>query len=459
MHACFSKTCTGLPRISRIKLPSRNWLIFLSIVGSWTTLLVYDRYHKRRIQRKWSNFVAHLSEEEIAARQLQRRITILLAAPPGDSLRVSREHFHEYVKPILVAGALDWEVIEGRREGEVRAGLAEKIRKLRERNGEARRHEEDDGVSPEEAVRVVRHGMKINDWPGVNGDLVIGRHTWKEYIRGLHEGWLGPIDAPTQAEPKEAEAAHDDPDFPDAQKSKGEDEQKEKPAEKPSGKPPPTPPYISPIDYPSASPSPNLPSSFPPSTAVPLPHILGIRNTPIRMYRFLNRRRLADEAGASIAALVLASRSRPFAYDKTAISSTSLSDDSFSSDDTSPSNPSNVDSSFYTARPAVTPSTTWEQDILLKEAEPDWHKSARKPNPEGDTRERVWKEAMVIDPRIGTRMQAFELPEGAREKADEMEKKARREAQPIWKQVQQWAGFGRSEKRGWDMGLEGNEDS
>jgi hypothetical protein len=35
----------------------------------------------------------------------------------------------------------------------------------------------------------------LTDEPGPKGDLVIGRHTWKEYIRGLHEGWLGPLDA------------------------------------------------------------------------------------------------------------------------------------------------------------------------------------------------------------------------------------------------------------------------
>lgn len=58
------------------------------------------------------------------------------SAPPGDGLRAAREHFHEYVKPILVAGAVDWEVIEGRKEGDVRAGLAAKIRRLRRRNGE-----------------------------------------------------------------------------------------------------------------------------------------------------------------------------------------------------------------------------------------------------------------------------------------------------------------------------------
>ncbi|MDI1490737.1 MAG: mitochondrial import inner membrane translocase subunit tim54 [Ramalina farinacea] len=193
----------GLPRLSRLKLPSRNWLIFIGVVGSWTSALLYDRYHKKRAQRKWCELVSHIREETIPSNMMPRRITILLAAPPGDGLRVAREHFHEYVKPILVAGAMDWEVIEGRKEGEVRAGLAEKIRMMRRREGEVAVIEEgddDEKFEREESVRALRGAMGIREWEGVRGDLVLGRHTWKEYVTGLHEGWLGPIDAPKPVE-------------------------------------------------------------------------------------------------------------------------------------------------------------------------------------------------------------------------------------------------------------------
>ena len=434
-----------MPRISRLKLPSRNWLIFLGIVGSWTTALVYDRYHKKHAQRKWSNYVAHLAQEEIAAKQLQRRICILLAAPPGDSLRVSREHFHEYIKPILVAGALDWEVIEGRNEGEVRAGLAEKIRKLRERQGEERKHKEDDeGVSPEDAVRMVRHGMQIRDWAGVNGDLVIGRHTWKEYIRGLHEGWLGPMDVPVQPEASLPDPALEPSPLPEA----GVDPEKkdeEKPAEKPpeEKKPSPTPPYILPSDYSTATPSASLPSELPPSTAVPLPHLLGFLNTPIRMYRFLNQRAIAEHTGASIAALVLASKSRPYTHSPDP--ALDIPATTTSSSESSPADPSQP--------------FPWEQSLLLSEAEPEWHKSARAANPPGDTRERVWQEDMVIDPRIGDRMRTFELPDGAREQAQQLYETARRAEPSLWEQLRRWAGYASPERKGWEMGFEGDENS
>ena len=125
----------GLPNF-RFKLPSRNWLIFLTITGSWTGALLYDRRAKRKAQNKWCTLVSHIAKEPLPTNTLPRRVTIYLAAPPGDGLRSAREHFVEYVKPVLVAAALDWDVVEGRREGDIRAGLAERIRRFRRTKGD-----------------------------------------------------------------------------------------------------------------------------------------------------------------------------------------------------------------------------------------------------------------------------------------------------------------------------------
>src|SRR4051794_37121686 len=164
----------------RFKLPSRNWMIFLTITGSFTGALIYDRRQKRRAQQKWSELVAHLANDPLPIDQMRRKMTVYLAAPPGDGLRVARDHFKEYVKPILVAAALDYTVIEGRREGDVRASMAENIRKLRRKAGEPSSAAEETGV--EAIVAETRERIGISDEPGPKGDLVIGRHTWKEYI-------------------------------------------------------------------------------------------------------------------------------------------------------------------------------------------------------------------------------------------------------------------------------------
>ena len=431
------------------------------MTGSFTATLLYDRYHKKRAQQKWCNLVSHLADEPLPTTTLPRRITIFLAAPPGDSIRAAREHFHDYVKPILVAGALDWEVVEGRREGEVRAGLAEKIRKLRKRHGEGPQvepsEEDSKDESSEQLLYELRQKTGIEQWNGVQGDLILGRHTWKEYVRGLHEGWLGPLSL------KETEALdlRDDskiPERPSPDQSSADptgespspnsSESPETPAPKPSPakppKPPPTSPYITPADYSSCSISSILDDPMNPSLPLPLPHLLGFLNTPRRLYRFLTRRQLADSTGRSVAALVLATQSR--SYNQSANYASAIDPDE--------SSPSAGTSSEVKSIALV--KETWEQEATLREEERDWHKSAWKANdPESETQERVWQEPMVIDNRIGQRMRKFELPSDEDENAIRIDAQKRQEAASIIQKLREWTGWSEREKKGWEMGLEG----
>lgn len=340
-------------------------------------------------------------------------MTVYLAAPPGDGLRSAREHFHLYVKPVLVAAAMDWDVIEGRKEGDVRHKTAERIRKKRKRAGEGEPPTEEEA----EAITVnsLRESKGIRDYDGVAGDIVIGRNTWKEYVRGLHEGWLGPADPPKPAEsdqPQEAESSASKPghsSFGDLavkaavgstkpqQKSesefvpdepakdepgstaddaspqeKPEDEKKKEEEEKPKPRQPP--PYIQPSEYQSATASPNLPDILGPSVGVRYPHILGFRNTPTRIYRFLTRRNLADSIGKEVAAAVLASH-RPYMTDTSGDDQTAASGS--------------------------------EMAKVLQHEESDWWKTTF--NPRKEHEESVWIEDMTLDERIAGRMRTFQL--------------------------------------------------
>jgi import inner membrane translocase subunit TIM54 len=345
-------------------------------------------------------------------------MTIYLAAPPGDGLRTAREHFHTYVKPVLVAAAMDWDVVEGRKEGDVRYKTAERIRKKRKRNGEGEplTEEELENLSLVDSMRE-RTGTK--DFDGIAGDLVIGRHTWKEYIRGLHEGWLGPVDLPKQpgaeqgpdvvetttpggqpslgdvavqgvtnsasASPSGSttidgptksefvDEASPDAD-PSSEASKAEEEKKDE-AEEEKPKPRQPPPYLTPADYSSATASRSIPELLGPSIGVRFPHILGFRNTPIRTYRFLNRRHLADSIGRDVAAAVLAAH-RPY-----------------STDSSDPAEDGGSDSSELTR--------------MLKHEEKNWWKTTFQPRKEHE--ESVWIEDIVLDERITNRMRAFQL--------------------------------------------------
>ncbi|CAG8199851.1 unnamed protein product [Penicillium salamii] len=459
----------GLPNM-RFKLPSRNWMIFLTITGSFAGAIIYDRREKRRVQQKWSELVAHISKESLETTQMRRKLTVYLASPPGDGLRVARDHFKEYVKPILVAAALDYTVIEGRREGDVRAGTAENIRKLRRKAGEQCSTLEEPSV--EAVVTATREQMGITDEPGPKGDLVIGRHTWKEYMRGLHEGWLGPLDAPPPPPEEPVVDALDAPiadealiagqapitdqtsestspeistieslessldsdkkdETPDPkaeEAKKAEEEAEKKKAEKAAG---PTPAYISTVDYASASLPPSLPQSFDSSVPVEFPHILGFLNTPIRMYRFLTQRHLAENVGREVAAVVLAANAR------------SYRDDTFNSE-AEPT--SSADGSFSDLS-----SHTHEQQTVLEIAEKEWHKSVRKR--EEDGKEREWLDDVVLDQRIASRMQRALLSpedEARSQRIGELQEYILGEERPahvpFWKRMWINYGYGESEE-------------
>ncbi|KAL9027882.1 MAG: hypothetical protein Q9196_003664 [Gyalolechia fulgens] len=455
----------GLPNF-RFKLPSRNWLIFLSITGSFTTAILYDRYHKRKAQQRWCNIVSHLAREPMASTQLPRKITIFLSAPPGDGLRAARDHFHEYVKPVLVAGALDWDVIEGRREGDVRAGLAERIRKRRRKDGEKPANIVEGAEEEKDLLQQLRDAAGIRDSGDVQGDLVLGRHTWKEYIRGSHEGWLGPLESPPDP-PREPLPATDDalppheqaavnsasptPYFQEAEsqppKSAEEPQKPETPKEKEKSKEPTQQrPYIFPAAYPVASPAPSVPESLPPSAILPFPHLLGFLNTPVRIYRFLNRRHLADETGRQVAALVLANCIGNWNVEAELARIADLNASPTNTDTNQP-DPNDVD--------MVPVRRRWEQESVLEDEERDWHKSAWQPH--GDEGERVWKDVMVVDPRIGERMRRFQLAADVEEKArkDDGVDPARK---GMWENLREMVGWQKDTSvKGWEHGFVGEE--
>lgn len=378
----------GLPALPR-KLPSRNWMIFWAVTGAFTTAIVYDKREKNRATAKWRRAVEPLSRELIGSpNALPRKLTVYLEAPPGDGLRAAQDHFIEYVKPVLSASGLDWEFVQGRQQGDVRAAVAEKVRRSRmadERPGEEV-PKTDDSI-----VEDLRQRMGLKEYEGVKGDVVIGRHAWKEYMRGVHEGWLGPLDAPPLPEPEstpepepvvETKPESDVPSTDDNGSTKPEEEKKEeeKKETKPS-RPPQPRPHNTTEDYESASIPVHIPAEFSPSTIIPFPHRLGFSQTFVRLGRFLNRRKLADDIGREVAAVC-----------------------------------------FAAARDWREADGQYEQQLIMEHEERDWPKSTWKeeePSAEEDAKatpepkkERIWASTMVVDPRIAQRMRRFEiLPE------------------------------------------------
>ncbi|TVY25817.1 Mitochondrial import inner membrane translocase subunit [Lachnellula hyalina] len=427
----------------RPKLPSRNWSIFLAVTGSFTAAVIYDKRETKRVQRKWCRLVEHVGKDPLDPRAMPRKLSVFLEGPPTDGLRSAQDHFKEYVKPVLVASGLDWEFIQGRKEGDIRAELAEKIRKSR--LPLEQRVEED-------VILEMRTKTGIAEFEGPGGDIVIGRHTWKEYVRGLHEGWLGPLKEPPKPEeekPQDAPSASNQTstEIPPTEtttegttvfstENSPQAEPEPEPAkedEKPK-KPPQPAPFISTLAYPSAPTPPNLPTEFDPSTPISFPHILGFLNTPRRLYRFLNRRFLADDIGRDTAAIIL-SNYRPYKP-----ASLKSSDDSAAE---SASSEAPLDDGEWGSRT--------EQATALQEEEKEWHKSVRV-HTENEP-ERTWLEPVVLDPRIASRMRRFELSAEDEERArsivvpeNEIEGFIKGGLRSLGKEVWRWTGIGIEKK-------------
>ena len=410
-----------------MRLPSRNWSIFLSVVGSFAGAVYYDRRQKKLVQKKWCDLVADVAQQPLSVQQMPRKLTVYLSAAPGDGIRPTRDYFREYIKPILVAAAMDYDVIEGRREGEVRYGTAEHIRRLRRKKGEQGQKPVEEEPDVAQAIDMIREKMQVMPEPGLAGDLVLGRHTWKEYIRGIHEGWLGPLDEPSPViseplpvpvptqEPKQLPKAdgenlgssHEEvevgePDGAEKIASTEPEETNEKqPEEKKPEKPKTPPAYISTSSYSSSQISPHIPQVLDPSAPIPQRHLLGFLKTPQRIYDFLNRRKLADQIGRETAAIVLAAN-RPYHQDSSFAVSIDVED----------ATPVATRAPESDMAEVVQTREAWEQQAVLSSEEPYWHKSVRKPLKTDDTIsqvERVWKDGVVMDPRIAERMRRFEL--------------------------------------------------
>ena len=92
---------TGLPEswITRPRLPSRNWLIFIGAVSSLVSAYAYDRRQCRLIREEYIRKVEHLAQEPMPSSALPRKVTVYAAKWPGDEDH-SRplRYFRKYVK-------------------------------------------------------------------------------------------------------------------------------------------------------------------------------------------------------------------------------------------------------------------------------------------------------------------------------------------------------------------------
>lgn len=193
--------------------------------------MAYDKYEQKQIRKQFVSQVEHLGGVTMENNRLPRKLTIFIAPPPSDFLEESLKLFRRFVKPILNAAALDFEVFTETRQGDIRHKVAEDIRELRrlkvEKVVEIEEKEPSDltiipspifpGMQKKEQkpwgsiseslnlkkllgvyydnedVQEIVRDDQLSDVPG--GVICVGRGAFKEFITGVHEGLLGPLEA------------------------------------------------------------------------------------------------------------------------------------------------------------------------------------------------------------------------------------------------------------------------
>lgn len=319
---------TGIPPSwfdKRPKLPSRNWLIFLSVTTSIVAYYVYDRRECRRIRADYSSRVEHLARDPLGTTDLPRKVTVYGAKWPGDEDHdKSLRFFRKYVKPIFVAAAVDYEMVSGRRSGDLANRIADEIKTRRRVDAGLEPPSQSPMPLPNQPTPEQKRKRELE-----GGIVLVGRHTLKEFISGLKRGWTESMDRADREDMLARELASD-----------GRFDEPEELVVDPElvdGEPLPTRSRLlpsqnaalfSPLQMPSSSPSKsmqsisNIPAHLdtPPSTIPTLPTLLlvpftnhiGFRQVPNMLWGFFNERHKV-RAGSEAAYSLIMNHMRPFA--------------------------------------------------------------------------------------------------------------------------------------------------
>lgn len=175
------------------RLPSRNWSIFLVTVSTLSYLYYDDRRQCRLIREDYIDKVKHLSREPMKPGEWPRKITVYATRSPGDDdYDKALRYFKKYIKPVLVAAGIDWEVTNGTRHG----GLARELQsKIHERRRKLL------GLEPwmDEITAMSQNQFSLSPQQElqreIDGGLVlVGRPAYKEWAWALKNGWCTPLE-------------------------------------------------------------------------------------------------------------------------------------------------------------------------------------------------------------------------------------------------------------------------
>lgn len=232
------------------KLPSPGWLAFGTVVTVAGSGIAYDKYEQSQIRSLYVNHVRNEMSSSLSTNVKPRKLLVLVAPPPNDYLDTSLKLWRRWIKPILHSSGLDYEIVSGTKQGEIRTEIASRVRQLRKELIEQEQQQQHDAQSKKsrswldwfkwcrgvsttpdpvseespaasfdtrsvlgifyhnEPQTVVTEDSLLD--PSVAGGVIcVGRGAYKEYIAGVHEGILGPLEEPPKVVESDASSVTD----------------------------------------------------------------------------------------------------------------------------------------------------------------------------------------------------------------------------------------------------------
>ncbi|KAJ7217179.1 inner membrane protein import complex subunit Tim54-domain-containing protein [Mycena pura] len=272
----------------RPKLPSRNWLIFLSVTSSVVGLYIYDRRQCKAIRQSYVDKVKDLADENVGALYRPRRVLVYGGKWPADEDHdQTLRYFRKYVKPVLVAAAVDYTMIGGKRLGDIANRVADDIKAQRRLDAGLDSRPEVYQQLPTYSTPAEERQHELD-----GGIVIIGRPTFKEFMSGLTRGWTEPLDKVDRDEMLAQELEKD-----------GRFDEEDQ------GWPPASEPLTVQVETirPPLPPVPPLPALL----LVPFIDLVGFTKIPLMIWHFFNHRHDV-RAGADAAYKLVMGHTRPF---------------------------------------------------------------------------------------------------------------------------------------------------
>ncbi|RIA99126.1 mitochondrial import inner membrane translocase subunit Tim54 [Glomus cerebriforme] len=182
--------------ISSFKLPSKKVIIFFGTCAGISSLIYRDNKLSKEAKIIVKNKVSKLALEPLNVHELPRKVTVYLAPPLGDGIHKTKIHFREYVKPVLNAAALEYDVVEGTQPGQIRSKVREAIREKRKQESSPPQSSSTVAAS-DQTFKIITPSKPID-----GGTIVIGRVSLVEYLQGLNEGCIASLEDIPPKQPK-----------------------------------------------------------------------------------------------------------------------------------------------------------------------------------------------------------------------------------------------------------------